>query len=64
MNPFVGFSLEPPLELNFPPGLGWPNNLRGRHHFRFRVPLQAHCCYFHGMADRRFPSKKLFENKM
>jgi hypothetical protein len=24
------------------------------HHFRFRVPLQADCCYFYGMAEGRF----------
>jgi hypothetical protein len=25
---------------------GRQKNFRGRHHFRFRVPLQADCCYF------------------
>jgi hypothetical protein len=25
-------------------------NSNGAHHFRFRVPLQADCCYFHGVA--------------
>jgi hypothetical protein len=24
------------------------------HHFRFPVPLQADCCYFHGVAESRF----------
>src|SRR4051794_40646576 len=59
INPFW-VSLELPLELNFPPGLCWQNNFRGRHHFRFPVPLQADCCYFYGMADRRFLTKKPF----
>jgi hypothetical protein len=24
------------------------------HHFRFPVPLQADCCYFHGVAESQF----------
>jgi hypothetical protein len=26
----------------------------GMHHFRFPVPLQADCCYFHGVAESQF----------
>src|SRR4029078_4984946 len=35
----------------------------GPHHFRFPVSLQADCCYFYGMAESRFFSKGLFQNK-
>ena len=35
----------------------------GLHHFRFPVPPQADCCYFHGMAESRFLNESLFQNQ-
>ena len=33
------------------------------HHFRFPVPLQADCCYFHGVAESQFLNKAFFRTK-
>jgi RND family efflux transporter MFP subunit len=35
----------------------------GLHHFRFPVPLQADCCYFHGVAESQFLNKAFFRTK-
>jgi hypothetical protein len=36
----------------------------GMHHFRFPVPLQADCCYFHGVAESQFLNKAFFRTDL
>jgi hypothetical protein len=36
----------------------------GLHHFRFPVPPQADCCYFHGVAESRFLNKAFFRKNL
>jgi len=35
----------------------------GLHRFRFPVPLQVNCCYFHGVAESQFLNKAFFRTK-